>query len=350
MMQTLINASLSAEAKAVVAHAYNSGVSQSVTTIIEVENERTLSDEILHEFIVAGWGEELAKYTEFREVPDATNCEAIRQVQLSVQNGAALFAICKVVTNDYNRYYLSIHHALADEKTLSLIKNIVNVFCVGKSDIALKNMNQGRLLYRNYIERQRILAKTEKCVSYQSMIPVRLSQTGPIAWNKKCTRINIHRRIKVGSTNNEVSLLNKILPYLCDAGVISEGSIACSSHDWRLPYESAAIGMMTGLVALPVNTGAMNYLQTSLESCIRYHSTMSEVLRCCRASELFINGSMPRGIPSSQVVGSIFPVGINIQRINSSEFRLDMEGPFCSRSAVNNLLINLTEALSERRK
>lgn len=358
-LQTLVDISLSAEAKAVVAHAFCAGVMQEVSTIIKLKKETYLDKELLCELIVAGWGEKIEQYIDIKLIEDheVTDYEVLRQTQLAVRSGTVLFAIYNVLREDYQQCCLSIHHALADENTLMIVSDLVQMAYAGKIELALHNMKQGRQLYCSYVERQLMATKDDHLVLKElcahPMIPVRLSGIGRLAWNTRVERISLHRIVKTENINKEEQIIDIVLEVLRNTtDVVQEGNTVCSSRSWRLPNESGAIGMMTGLFAIPLGWTKFtpSKLETSLEACARYSSVLREVLTCCRMSELFINGAASRGIPSSQVISSTFPVGIDIKRINASEIRLEIEGAFCSRAAVNDLLNELVYELSYREK
>ncbi|MBC8954814.1 hypothetical protein [Xenorhabdus sp. PB62.4] len=361
VMQTLTNVplNLSAEAKAVVAHAFYSGFLQEVSTIIKLKG-RLLDKEFLRELVVAGWGEKIEQYIDIKAIEshEVTDHEVLRLTQLAVRSGTVLFAMYNVLRGDYQHCCLSIHHALADEHTLMIVSDLVQMAYAGKIELALHNMKQGRQLYCSYVERQLMAAKDDHRVLLEEicdhpMIPVRLSGIGRLAWNTRVERISLHRIVQTENINKEQQLIEIVLEVLRNTtDVVQEGNTVCSSRSWRLPHESGAIGMMTGLFAIPFGWTKCtpSKLKTSLEACARYSSVLREVLTCCRVSELFINGAASRGIPSSQVISSTFPVGIDIKRINASEIRLEIEGAFCSRAAVDDLLNELAYELSDREK
>ncbi|OTA14366.1 hypothetical protein Xvie_03786 [Xenorhabdus vietnamensis] len=356
VIQTLTDALLSAEAKAVTAHAFYSGMIQEVSTIIKLKKKTILAKEFLHEFVVSGWGKQLGQYVDIKTIEDSgvTEHDALRIAQLAVRSGTVLFAIYNVLREDYQQYYLSIHHALADEHTLMIMRDLVQIACTGEVDLALHTMKQGRQIYSRYVAHQLMSAKDASALAepgHYPMIPVRLSERGRLAWDTRVERISLHRIVQTGNIDKKEQLIEIVLEMLGKTtDVVQEGNTVCSSRSWRLPHESGAIGMMTGLFAMPF--GWPEYtpskLQTSLEACARYSSVLSEMLTCCRVSELFINGAVSRGIPSYQVISSTFPVGIDIKRINASEIRLEIEGAFCSRAAANDLLNELAYELSDR--
>jgi len=352
----MADAPLSAEAKAVAAQAYCTGVTPEVSTVIDLKDRAFFNREILRELLIVGWGEQLGQYIEIIEVRDAMDHEALRLVQSAVSSGAALFAVCNVRKANYQRCYLSIHHALADEQTLNVVCHLVQLAHAGNLDLALHEMNQGRQVYYSYVERQRVAEKKDSVpeeLHKYPMTPVRLSETGRLAWSTLAKRVSLHRMVRIESTNNRKKLpIAAALTWLRGTGVISEGDTVCSSQCWRLPHESGAVGMMTGLIAMPLdwakNTPA--HVQTSLEVRARHSSVAREALACCRASELFINGAAPRGIPASQIMSAAFPVGIDISRTNVSELRLEIEGPFCNKTAATDLLNELADIFSDKRE
>ncbi|MDX7988909.1 hypothetical protein FE392_16520 [Xenorhabdus sp. 12] len=357
VMQTLTDSLLSAEAKAVVAHSFCSGVMQEVSIVIKLNKEAILDREFLYEFVAFGWGKALGQYIDIKLIEGygETDHKALRLAQLAVRSGTVLFAIYNVLREDYQKCYISIHHALADEHTLMVVSELIQVACAGEMDLALQNMRQGQKLYSSYVERQLMKAKDYSVleVGYNySMMALRLSEVGRLAWNTQVERISLQRVIQVGSIYEEKQLIEVVLEMLCStADVVKEGNTVCSSRNWRLPQEARAVGMMTGLLAIPFGWKEhVSYNpQTSLEACARYSLVLREVLECCRASELFINGAIPRGIPASQVINSTFPVGIGMKRINSSEILLEIEGTFCNRAAATDLLNELADVLSDRR-
>lgn len=348
-MHTLANVPLSAEAKAVVAQAYYTGVALEVSTIINLKGRGAFDQEFLRELIIAGWGEQLGQYVEIIEAQDATNYEALRLVQLAVRSGDALFAFCNVRTGSNQRCYLSIHHALADEQTLKNVSRLVELAHIGMPDIALHDISQGRQSYYSYVERQQAIEKEDILLKKSSgypMKPVRLSESGSLAWSTKAKRVCLSRIVRI--ENADKLPITAVLTLLRRTDVMLEGNTVCLSQCWRLAQESGAIGMMTGLIAMPIDciSNPPTQFQTSLEACARYNSDVRRALECCRASELFINGAATRGIPASQVISTTFPVGIDIRRINDSEFRLEFEGQFRSKNAVNDLLNELADLLS----
>ncbi|WP_340621573.1 hypothetical protein [Xenorhabdus siamensis] len=361
MMQALTDTPLSAEGKAVAAHSFCSGIIQEISTVIQLKRGGIILDEeFLYELVISGWGKTLGQYIDIKSIEgfEVTDHETLRLTQLAIRTGSALFAIYYIIREGYQRFYISIHHALADEHTLMIIRDLVQVASAGGMDLALHNMRQGRQLYNSYVERQLIEAKDDSVLSMrcnQTMTPLRLSETGRLAWSIRAKRITLHRIVQIEPVNNEKKQPTEevILKMLCNTtNVVREGNTVCSSHNWRLSHESRAVGMMTGLLAIPF--GWKKYapynLKVSLEACARHSSVFREALACCRASELFINGAVSRGIPASQVISSTFPVGIEIKHINPSEIRLEIEGTLCSRAAVADLLNELTDVLSNRRK
>lgn len=347
MIHALANVPLSAEAKAVVAQAYCTGVALEVSTVINLGDGIVFNREFFRELVSAGWGEQLGQYIEIIETGGATHQEALRLVQSAVRSGIALFAVCNVGTGSKQRCYLSVHHALADEQTLSVVSNLVQLAHVGKLDLTLQEANQGRQAYYSYVERQRVIAKEDIVLKELRRKPIRLAESGRLAWSTQIKRVCLSRIIRIKDAHK--LHVTAVLALLSDLGVVSEGDTACMSRCWRLPYESGAIGMMTGLIAMPIERipNASTQLRTSLEASARHNSDAHKVLECCRASELFINGAAPRGIPAEQVISGTFPVGMDFRRISESEFRLEFEGRFCSEAAVNDLLNELVDILSD---
>lgn len=352
----MADALLSAEAKAVAAQTYYTGVAPEVSIAIDFKNGVSFSPEILREILIAGWGEQLAKHVEIVDVKNITDNEALHLVQSKVSSGVALFAVCNIQQTVSQRCYLSVHHALADEQTLKVVKHLIQLAHTGMLDLALQYMSQGRQIYCNYVECQRMTEK-ENCLLDElpkySMTPVQLSETGGLAWSMLAKRINLHRTIRVAGVNDSKELLTiAVLRKLRDVGAISEGNVVCSSRCWRLSHESEAIGMMTGLVAIPLEQAkdVLVHMRPGLEARARHSLTARKALSCCRASELFVNGATPRGIPAAQVMNATFPVGIEIRRTGISEFRLEIEGAFCSKTAAADLLNELAEFFSNDRE
>ncbi|MED2999350.1 hypothetical protein P4265_09360 [Bacillus velezensis] len=353
MIHALANVPLSAEAKAVVAQTYCTGIAPEVSTVINLKEGIAFNREFLRELVIAGWSEQLGQYIEIIEARGATDYEALRLVQLAVRSGAALFAVCNVRTGSNQRCYLSIHHALADEQTLNVVSSLVQLAHVGMLDLALHDINQGRQAYYSYVERQLAIAKEDvasKELRRKPMKPVRLSESGRLAWSAQAKRVSLSRVVRI--ENADKLPITEVLALLCGTNVVSEGDTVCLSRCWRLPHESGAIGMMTGLIAMPIEQiqNAPTQFRTSLEARARHNSDAREALECCRASELFINGAAPRGIPASQVISATFPVGMDIRRISASEFRLEFEGQFCSKIAANDLLNELADILSDKKE
>jgi len=352
----LTDAPLSAEAKSVAAQAHYSGVASVVSIVVNLNEGVPFNFDILCELLVAGWGEKLAQHIECVSVCGKTDFETLQSVQLPVSTGYALFSVGSVICGNYQRCYLSIHHALADEHTLKLFSSLIQLSHAGNRKLAVQLMNRGKDLYEAYVKHQ---CKAEEAstsfdvLSQSSMTPVKLSKTNKLAWSSQEERIRLHRTVQANGAGNLMELLiEPIANYLANSNIIAEGNIVCSSRSWRLPGESGAIGMMTGLVAISLENAIKVPTQAefSLEACARYSLTARRILASCRSSELFINGAVSRSILGSQVVSAAFPVGIDIKLINTSEFQFELEGAFCSKWAAKKFLDNLSGIVSERRE
>lgn len=355
MINALADELLSAEAKAVVAQAYYTGVAAEVSILVDLNDGAVLNKEFLREIVIAGWGERLGRYLVIREVRGASSNEALRQAQLAVRNGAALFAACCVRVGNHQRCCLSVHHALADEQTLNVVGCLLKLAHTGKMELAVHNMAEGRRLYCDYVKRQNAAAKDDvqhgKTYEY-SMMPVKLSKSGRLAWSEKSERVCLSCVKRIKNSNMKNLSLNAVPALLRGTGAVSDGNTLCMSRSWRSPEESGAVGMMTGLLAMPLdrNQGIAEEPQISLEACARYNSYARKALECCRASELFINGAAERGIPASQVMSSAFHVGMDIRLINASEIRLEIEGRFCSEDGAMGLLKELSDTIADEKK
>ncbi|SEH77043.1 hypothetical protein SAMN05192559_10415 [Halobacillus karajensis] len=349
MIHTLADIPLSAESKALVAQGYFTGASLEVSTVIKLNNYEPFNQNVFRELVIAGWGEKLGKYIEVFENRDAKNFEALLTVQEAVRSGHALFAICNIRTDGRQCCFLSIHHALADEHTLNIFSCLFQLAHEGMMELALHDINQGRQAYFNYVERQHSISKKnvyKKEIRNNQLKPVRLSKNGALAWNSKVKRVALSRIIPIIDID-----ITTVVDFLSIRGVISEGNTACLSKNCRLPSESVAIGMMTSLNALSIEamTRETSHNLTSLEALAKHNLDARIELECCRKSELFINGATPRSIPASQVINTVFPVGMDLRRVSPSEFRLEFEGSFCDETAVNDLLTELANFLSNKK-
>lgn len=346
----MLDMPLSAEAKAVVASASYSGVSPEVSTAICLKDEVNVDQEILRKLLISGWGEEIAPYITIAEA-QATDEEALRFAQFAVRSGAALIAVSIVRTKNYSKIYLSAHHALADEYSLEVISRLVRLAYSGMIESAIYEMIQGRQLYHSYVERQRMLAKDGADVQETEcvlMSPVRISKTGRLAWSEESPRICLNHVVNTEKNSLKEKATSVLLSLLHRSGEVAEGNTVCMSKCWRLTHESGAIGMMTGLTPLPVEdwTSSRPLTRSSLEAQAKFSSGAREALKCCRESELFVNGAFPRGIPASLVVGTAFPVGVDVRQISDSELFLEIEGRFCNKDAASEFLYEWAYILS----
>ncbi|BBN55155.1 hypothetical protein TRE132_32800 [Pseudomonas chlororaphis subsp. aurantiaca] len=352
MMQALADARLSVEAKAMVAQGFYTGVAQEVSTVIPFKNGADPDLGLLRQLLIAGWGEELGRYLEVLDVRGSSAAEALRRAQLAVRSGTALFAAGRLATRSGSHAFLSIHHGLADEHSLEVLSRLLQAAQSGDADSALAHLHRGRGFYDDYVQAQALPAHDDGGLYIpvaQPRVPVRLLQTGRLAFNAQGPRMSLQRTLDIATLNADKPPLATLLAGLQRAEVI-EGDTLCSSHDWRPAHQQDAIGMMTGLVPLsfaapgePPRPG-----QTSLEARARRCPAARQALACCRASELFINGAGRRGIPASQVMSATFPVGIEIRRTGASQLFLEIEGPFCDASAATNLLNELADVLMDR--
>jgi hypothetical protein len=348
VMQVLADTLLSAEAKAIVAHEFHTGIAAEISTVIELELEANLFERLLHEIIVAGWGEQIGQYFKVINAIDSNEPETLRHTQLAVRSGSALFAAAKVATANIQGYYLSVHHALADEHTLEIIRNYLKLSQKISTNLVLDDLEHGRQTYCRYVKRQQMKAKEVSAlvkVSMPHMAPLILSQDGRLAWNAQAKRISVQRRLNTLRPVNEIRPIGTVLAQLSKAGVILQGNTLCSSKNWRLADETHAIGMMTGLITKPLEPSTKNLCEPdiALEASARYSPDASAALECCRRSEIFINGAAPRRISGAQVIDTAFPVGLDVRRTGEFEIQFEIEGPFCSKAAVIEVLNELTD-------
>ncbi|ABE53923.1 hypothetical protein Sden_0633 [Shewanella denitrificans OS217] len=348
VMRILADALLSAEAKAVVAHEFHTGIAAEISTVIELELEVSVFEQLLHEMIVAGWGEQIGQYFKVINTIDSNEHETLRHTQLAVRSGSALFAAAKVTTANAQRYYLSVHHALADEHTLEIIRNYLKLSNKKAKDLVLNDMDHGRQAYCRYVKRQQTKAKEASAlvkVSTPHMAPLILSQDGRLAWNAQAKRISVQRRLNTQRPAHEIRPIDTVLTRLSEAGVILQGNTLCSSKNWRLADETHAIGMMTGLITKPLKPSTKSLCEPdiALEASARYSPDARAALECCRRSEIFINGAAPRRISGTQVIDTAFPVGLDIRRTGEFEIQFEIEGPFSSKAAVIEVLNELTD-------
>ncbi|AZC31117.1 hypothetical protein C4K38_3157 [Pseudomonas chlororaphis subsp. piscium] len=353
MMQALADARLSVEAKAMVAQGFYIGVAQEVSTVIPLKDGTDPDLGLLRQLVSAGWGEELGRYLEVLDVRGSSAAEALRKAQLAVRSGTALFAAGSLATGTGWHCLLSIHHGLADEHSLEVLARLLQSAQSADLDSALAQMRRGRGFYEDYVQAQVLHAQDDgglRTAVAQPMAPVRLLQTGRLAFNAQGPRMSLQRTLDIATINVDKPPMATLLACLQRADVIAEGDTLCSSHNWRPAHQQDAIGMMTGLVPLSFAGPGTQPLpgQTSLEARARRCPAARQALACCRASELFINGAGRRGIPASQVMSATFPVGIEIRRTGASQLLLEIEGPFCNASAATNLLNELADVLMDR--
>ncbi|NNB42755.1 hypothetical protein [Pseudomonas chlororaphis] len=353
MMQALADARLSVEAKAMVAQGFYTGVAQEVSTLISLKDGAAPDLGLLRQLVIAGWGEELGRYLEVLDVRGSSAAEALRKVQLAVRSGTALFAAGSLATGSGWHCLLSAHHGLADEHSLEVLARLLQAAQSADLDSALAHMGRGRGFYEDYVQAQAVHAQDDgglRTAVTQPMAPVRLLQTGRLAFNVQGPRMSLQRTLDIATINADKPPMATLLAGLQRADVIAEGDTLCSSHNWRPAQQQDAIGMMTGLVPLSFAAPGEQPLpgHTSLEARARRCPAARQALACCRASELFINGAGRRGIPASQVMSATFPVGIEIRRTAASQLFLEIEGPFCDASAATNLLNELADVLMDR--
>ncbi|MHC8300793.1 hypothetical protein [Pseudomonas sp. ZS1P83] len=353
MMQVLADARLSVEAKAMVAQGFYTGVSQEVSTVIPLKDGADPDLGLLRHLVIAGWGGELGHYLEILDVREISAPEALRKAQLAVRSGTALFAAGSLATSTGLHCLLSIHHGLADEHSLAVLARLLQAAQSAEVDSVLAHMRRGRGFYDDYVQAQALYADVDGGLLTsvaQPMAPVRLLQTGCLAFNAQGQRMSMQRTLDVASINVDKPPMANLLSCLQRADVIVEGDTLCSSHNWREADQQDAIGMMTGLVPLSLANPGAHPLpgQISLEARARRCPAARQALECCRASELFINGAGQRGIPASQVMSATFPVGIDIRRTGASQLLLEIEGPFCNPSAATNLLNEIADVLMDR--
>ena len=344
MINKLLDIPLSEEAKAVVSKSYYSNESIEVSTFIDLNLENDFNPEIFSKIVYLGWGDGLDQCIKFISKNQISDYEALSLAQLEVKKSNALFAVSKIK----DRCYISINHALADEHTLNIIKPLVKSAYENGISCVSNKLSEGRRLYHDYLKRQKDMKKEKRLIKKQineNIIPVKLSKIGRLSWDRSYERICLDNIITLNKNITKDMIINKILTFLSASEEIYEGNIICSSKDWRLSNEVNAIGMMTGLVDLSVSNASSEELVTSLETYSKYDSQADKILKCCIMSELFINGADSRGIQASRVKNTSFPVGINVEKLNDSDFKIEIEGQFKSREAVDKLLIELSEFL-----
>jgi hypothetical protein len=353
MRQALADALLSVEAKAMVAQGFYTGICQEVSIAIPLKNQAEPVIERLRQLVIAGWGETLGQCLEVLDVRGDSAEEALRKVQIAVRSSTALFAAGSLLTSTGTLCLLSIHHGLADEHSLEVLA--LRLQAAPCADVAsvLAQMHQGRELYEDYVQAQALNADDDGGLGTalaHPIVPVRLLQTGRLAFNAQGQRMSLQRTFDIATINVEKQPMATLLGCLQRADVIADGDTLCSSQNWRQAHEQTAIGMMTGLVPLSLTSPREQRLsgQISLEARARRCPAARQALACCRASELFINGAGRRGIPASQVMSATFPVGIDVRRTGTSQWLLEIEGPFCDAGAANNLLNELADELMDR--
>lgn len=340
MIDKLLELQLSEEAKAVVAAAYCTNVSSEVTTFIELKS--VLNAEIVKKIINLSWGEGLDKYIKFIDNYEMNEIERLYLGESEVRNCNTLFAVSKAE----NGCYLIVNHALADECTLKIIKKLVEEACEKGINSVENDLVEGRRLYDNYIKRQKKLKKNKVLMKNhysEEIAPVKISELGRLAWSNESKHICLSKIIKTNKSVTKKDIIKNIVLYLKDSCDICEGNIICSSKNWRLDKEKKAIGMMTGLISLSLSEIVEEDI--GLEVAEKYDKNVNKLLKCCRNSELFINGTVPRGIEASKVIDRTFPVGIEVKKINETNYVIEVEGKLKSRESAESFIEGLSEFL-----
>ncbi|SFU55654.1 hypothetical protein SAMN04487886_105611 [Clostridium sp. DSM 8431] len=343
MINNLLEISLSEEAKAIVSQSYYKKRSLEISTFIEFGGQLEAVTKIIKEIIKTVWNENFEKYIKVFDDNEMGDYQRLYIAKKEVVYSKVLFAISKAKGG----CYITINHALADESTLEIIKRLVKLAYENEINSITNELIEGRLLYENYVKRQNELKKERILVKkrYENKVePVKLSDLGRLAWSESSERIYITKVVKMNEKVTQKDMINNVIFFLKNSSEIDRGNIICSSRDWRGPDEKKAIGMMTGLVPLPlINIGEEN--EFCLEVSSKFNNDDYEVLNCCRNSDLFINGTIPRGIPVEQVIDCSFPVGIEIKKINKTDFKIEIEGKLKSKKGVENFICELLDFL-----
>jgi len=333
----LLDTTLSAEAKALVAQMFVDGCIQSVTTFFRVGYP--VPRESIEKCVCAAWGPAFVYATAVWEPSNCDLSTAFRAVQELVQSGEHLVAVTEAVANGHRYCVCAANHALADEFSLARFCELLGIFCEGQDQESLVRFKEAGLSYHSYVANQKGCVHGDTPKPAVQLAPLRLSQLGPLAWTPASERVVFQKKIH-DCTSTHFDIRNAFLAYIHTAGAVHDGNVICSSRNWRKAAYRPAIGMMTGLVPLVQDPDRAIELDinTSLEARRQEHTTSQEILRCCRNSELFLNGAEQRGIPGCEVRAPAFPVGLEIRTGGRKNLTIELSGPFFAPAAASEFL------------
>ncbi|MBM6078050.1 hypothetical protein H6L55_11535 [Staphylococcus epidermidis] len=316
------------------------GVGNSVSLYKNISSKRKLPINFYKSLINVGWGCNISEDDIY--IYYFKNNEK-RTILLENQKliKKKLFVLGIKEEKDSTTYALSINHYLADERTLNLFINLIETGINISIKDAINKAKTMKSNYKDYIQKQyNFMHSPYK--NKNEFKPIKLSRKGALSWDIEKPRITISKKLNFSVCVEE--FLFELVEFLKEEKVFCSGNILCTSQLWSSVYDYDCLGMTTGLI--PIKTDEKSVYSeikkgVSLEAKAFKDSTYKYILDACLLSELFINTSTIRNIPSQYTLDNTFPVGIEIDHRNDSIVKIILEGKFCSKEAIKKLLNKL---------
>lgn len=342
MVDKLLNEVLSEQAKKIISKEYIAGKALAVTSQF-MTKYLLLEKEIVH-LIKLGWGEKISKYIFFYYGNDVN--EVLENVQLSIIEESALFAFGIMLKKNMFLYYISINHALADEDTLDIFIHAIKIYSEKKYFVAQNIMINGRKKYIEYVNEESEMKKNfffQENLNYQKLLePIKLSEN--FYCDENLDLICFTKEIKLRNYFKKENILRVLLKFMADEGFFKKGNTICSSTNWRRKKYSKAIGMMTGIS--PIYLDSYDKQDINLELFEKCDTIIKKILNACINSDVFINGAEKRKCHFNKNNLRIFPVGIELEMTEKFKLIISIEGKFIHQKNVEKFLEKLTTYLN----
>lgn len=296
--------------------------------------------EFYEKLIISGWGDNLPisqiKIYYFND----NECEEVILLknQKLIKEKKFLFTLGISERENSIIFASSINHYLADEQALKLFINLIKIGTNCSMEQAIRDSKKMRENYIDYIKKQVDYPNPTNQIKGEFK-PIKLSNDGLLSWDIQKARINVSREI-----NSHIDI-EKLPYYLVEIlekeKTFSSGDIICSSKLWSSLYNYDCLGMVTGLIPIKISEYSFysdEKKEVSLETKTCKSKYYKGLLDACKSSELFINTSVARNIASKYILDTIFPVGIEIERISENVVNISFEGRFCSVDSVEYIL------------
>lgn len=239
---------------------------------------------------------------------------------------------------------LVINHGLADEFSLkTLSRYIFEMHMYHCDERIYSRLTKYRENYLEYISNQTKFVQVSRKKAKQSLYPevemCHVLPKGPLSYSSLRPLVVLEKAINKSELQRK-NIYRKFIDFLQKSDALSVGEVFCSSLRWKLNGTDNVVGMMTGLIPIPVKSGKDNNLE-KFDCCLEQKAIIdvsaNYLLSECRKTDIFFNGAESKENVIRNVAKNNFPVGVDVIYRNKERL-LTLEGRFESSVGVNSLL------------